>query len=78
MVQYYELLKLEEVDLEEDGVDEIIVYNEQADEEIDTGHPKDLGYNSAEEEPLSKEKLSSWLCCRRSVGSVSQSRFHLL
>jgi len=55
--QYHELLKLEEVELEEDGIDEIIVYDEQADEEIDTGHPEDLGYEPAEERPLPKEEI---------------------
>lgn len=57
VVQYHELLELEEVELEEDGVDEIIVHNEQADEEIDTGHPEDLGYKPAEEKPLPKEEI---------------------
>ncbi|WP_128476527.1 CBM20 domain-containing protein [Halorussus pelagicus] len=57
VLQYHELLKLEEVELEEDGVAEIIVYDEQADEEIDTGHPEDLGYEPAEEKPLPKEEI---------------------
>jgi len=55
--QYHELLKLEKVELEKDGVDEIIVYDEQADEEIDTGQPEDLGYEPPEEKPLTKEKI---------------------
>lgn len=57
VVQYHELLKLEELELEGDGVDEIIAYDEQADEEIDTGRPEDLGYEPAEEKPLPKEDI---------------------
>lgn len=63
VVQHFEFLKLQKVELEEDGIDEIKIINENTDELLDTGEPEDLSIEPAEEQLLTWEKLEQlyWL-----------------
>jgi hypothetical protein len=77
VVQYHELLNLEEATLEKGGVDEIILYDEKTDERLDTGKPENFNFEPAEEKLLTKEEIEQLAWLQKISGERIPIPFHV-